>query len=361
METTKKDLNIIYYGSAGTGKTYIAIEKAKEYIKTNFKGKEELEKEIIELQKKFEKATGRAATKYGEQLDKKIKEKDKFPTEEEFIFFTTFHPSYQYQEFIEGINIKEQDGNVVYEIKDGIFKIIAKRASENRDKNYVLIIDEINRGNISAIFGELFTLLETTKRSYKDSQNDDEQNLEAVSIALPYSGEKFSVPSNLYIIGTMNTTVKSISLLDVALRRRFKFIEVLPNYDLVAKIDGVDLPQMLKTINERLSVLKGVEFQIGHSYFMEKDISGIEDLREVFKYKMLPLLKEYFHNDWEIICAVLGQDYETPEDNKLLKLLIKNEESFKRSANKFNSSKKFKKIFQLKEEFDIQDLQSIYN
>jgi len=165
MGHTEKDLNVIYYGSAGTGKTYTATDKAKEFIKKNFKEKDNLKEEIDQLKIDYSNAKGKEASKIERELKQKEQKLNEFPTEESFIFLTTFHPSYQYQEFMEGINIKETDGNISYEIKKGIFKKIAKWASDNRDKNYVLIIDEINRGNISAIFGELFTLLEDTKRS----------------------------------------------------------------------------------------------------------------------------------------------------------------------------------------------------
>jgi len=256
--------------------------------------------------------------------------------------------------FIEGITIRTEKQKTVYEIKDGIFKKLAKRALENLDKNYVLIIDEINRGNISSIFGEFFTLLEDTKRV----SSTEEENSEAVSITLPYSQEKLSVPDNLYILGTMNTTDKSISLLDVALRRRFKFIAVEPDYSILKNIDGLDTAKMLESINKRLAVLKGEDFQIGHSYFL--NANNIKDLREIFEFKIIPLLKEYFHGDWESICAVLNQDFKLITNNSLLiNKFAKTNQLFKNNSKFYNFEDK-KKIFKLNPEFSIDNLKTVF-
>ena len=351
-----KDLNIVYYGPAGTGKTKNALDKVEELTSKNYdrdlfeKNKDELKK----LQEEFEEAKGRKAT----ALAKKIKTVETSISELEsekksFSEFTTFHPSYQYQEFIEGIRAVTKDGNTTYENKDGVFKIIAKRAIENFDKNYVLIIDEINRGNISSIFGEFFTLLEDTKRV----SSTEKENPEAVSITLPYSQEQLAVPDNLYIIGTMNTTDKSISLLDVALRRRFKFIAVEPNYSILKDIESLEVSKMLQSINERLSVLKGEDFQIGHSYFLNAD--SIKDLQEIFEFKIIPLLKEYFHGDWESICAILNQDYTLIEDSGLLiNKFVTNDNLFK-SNSKFSKIVTKKKVLKLNSSFLIDDLKTI--
>lgn len=352
-----KDLNIIYYGPAGTGKTKNALDKVEELTAENYdkdlfdSNKDELKK----LQEEFEEAKGRTAT----NLAKKIKtvETSIAALESEkktFSEFTTFHPSYQYQEFIEGIRIEAVDDNTSYKQKDGIFKKIVKRALENRDKNYVLIIDEINRGNISSIFGEFFTLLEDTKRV----SSTDKENFEAVAITLPYSQEKLSVPDNLYIIGTMNTTDKSISLLDVALRRRFKFIAVEPEYNILKNIDTLDTAKMLEVMNKRLSILKGEDFQIGHSYFIEA--TSIEDLREIFEYKIIPLLKEYFHGDWESVCAVLNQDYQVINDKGLLIHKFTPDETLFSKNKKIKEKMNKKKVCKLNSNFSIDDLLSIY-
>jgi 5-methylcytosine-specific restriction endonuclease McrBC GTP-binding regulatory subunit McrB len=353
IERMNKDLNIIYYGPAGTGKTREALKKVEELTSENH-NKPLLEKELQDLEEKFEEAKGRSATTLGNKI-KKLKE-DILALDEEkktFYEFTTFHPSYQYQEFIEGITIRTEKQKTVYEIKDGIFKKLAKRAVENLDKNYVLIIDEINRGNISSIFGEFFTLLEDTKRV----SSTEEENAEAVSITLPYSQEKLSVPDNLYILGTMNTTDKSISLLDVALRRRFKFIAVEPDYDILKNIDGLDVPKMLESINKRLAVLKGEDFQIGHSYFL--NANNIEDLREIFEFKIIPLLKEYFHGDWESICAILNQDFKSITENGLLINKFTKENKLFKNNSKFYNLEEKKKIFKLNPKFSIDDLKTV--
>ena len=162
-------------------------------------------------------------------------------------------------------------------------------------KNHVLIIDEINRGNVSAIFGELITLLEEDKRK---------GNKEHTEAKLPYSGKDFSVPNNVYIIGTMNTADRSVEALDTALRRRFSFVEMQPKPDILSKVGEVDLRKLLKTINKRIELLIDKDHQIGHSYFI--GIQGIEDLKRTFKDKIIPLLEEYFYGDFGKIGLVLG-------------------------------------------------------
>jgi hypothetical protein len=168
-------------------------------------------------------------------------------------------------------------------------------------KNFVLIIDEINRGNIPAIFGELITLIEDTKRIGKP---------EKTLVTLPLSKERFGVPVNLYLIGTMNTADRSVEALDIALRRRFEFKEMQPIYEdreLISAIDGIDVSKMLKVMNERITVLKGKDYVIGHSYFI--DLTSISELKHVFKNKVLPLLEEYFFGEMIKIQMVLGKSF----------------------------------------------------
>ena len=176
------------------------------------------------------------------------------------------------------------------------------RSSEEEEgiKNYVLIIDEINRGNIAKIFGELITLIEDSRRLGRK---------EATEVTLPYSGESFGVPDNLYIIGTMNTADRSIALLDTALRRRFEFREMMPDPDhqkIKTNIEGVNLQELLKKMNERIRILFDREHQIGHTYFFS--VKDMDALKQAFQNKIIPLLQEYFYDSWEKIDLVLNQN-----------------------------------------------------
>ncbi|MGL5384166.1 MAG: McrB family protein, partial [Culicoidibacterales bacterium] len=169
-------------------------------------------------------------------------------------------------------------------------------------KPYVFIIDEINRGNMSKIFGELITLIEETKR---------EGMLECVPAILPYSGKKFTVPANIHILGTMNTADRSIALIDTALRRRFDFIEMLPDYTVLQgiNIDGIDIAKMLEVMNNRITYLYDREHTIGHAFFMSlKNNQTIEQLARIFSKKVIPLLQEYFYEDYEKIRLILGDN-----------------------------------------------------
>ncbi len=186
-------------------------------------------------------------------------------------------------------------------VKDFYNRRISLKENVNDSKPYVLIIDEINRGNISKIFGELITLIEEDKR-------------ESFSVRLPYSHEEFTVPKNLYIIGTMNTSDRSIASIDIALRRRFTFKEMMPNQDRVPDITifGLNLRDIFNKINKRISVLLDRDHQIGHSYFMKLD--GYSDEKQINKEfqriwfeDIMPLLNEYFYNDWEKLRALLGE------------------------------------------------------
>lgn len=201
-------------------------------------------------------------------------------------------------------------------------KIVIK---ENKEP-YVFIIDEINRGNISKIFGELITLIEPTKRSGKK---------ECISTKLPYSKEEFTVPDNVYIIGTMNTADRSIALMDTALRRRFKFEEMLPDYDLLKDIfvedkgTKVNIGAMLKVINERIEYLYDREHTIGHAVFLElKENNNIDKLENIFKKSVIPLLQEYFYEDYEKIRLVLGDNMKDEDEQFIFSEFIKPEDVF---------------------------------
>lgn len=396
VSTPQLPKNTILYGPPGTGKTYrtidLAVRACEPEAYSQQVGKDENEKRR-ELKKIY---------------DQLIAEKR--------VRFITFHQSFGYEEFIEGLRAETtDDGNVRYEIKAGIFKQICEDAAfghagfqlkldeamtrlqeylaesgsitletqqgkafqlayksqtnfgvypsqskkedlgqgynaylkdirlvyqnpqakvhnpsyvrsilnylikqeglrsslqevtNEKRQNYVLIIDEINRGNISKIFGELITLIETSKRAGEP---------EALSVTLPYSSSSFSVPNNLYLIGTMNTADRSLTALDTALRRRFEFEAMLPNIDVLADtvVHGINLPRLLQTLNDRIQVLYDSEHTLGHAFFIpvvqakENEELAFERLKRIMRNKVLPLLEEYFYNDWQKIRMVLGDN-----------------------------------------------------
>ena len=216
------------------------------------------------------------------------------------VAMVTFHQNFAYEDFIEGIRPVLRKGGLAYKLRSGMFKRIAKAAKKSPDKRFVLIIDEINRGNIAKIFGELITLIEDSRRL---GQPD------ATQVTLPYSRKAFGVPDNLYIVGTMNTADRSIQLLDTALRRRFTFIEAMPDprHRLISgDAGGVDCREMLAAMNERIAALLDREHQIGHTYLLEVD--DIRKLSDTFRNRIFPLLQEYFFDDWAKIRMVLGNN-----------------------------------------------------
>ncbi len=381
----KKGLNQIFYGPPGTGKTYHTINEALSIANPSFN---------LELEREFVKT----------EYERLVAEKQ--------IVFTTFHQSMSYEDFVEGIKPKTNNGLVTYEIEDGIFKKICenaelyntdsavtaskkvdleKRINKLRDeleqsedseieikmtkasyhitqvtdkhikfrkasggtghdlvidtlkaiilgerdiigglrtyydyliqylnaysfteerveanKPFVLIIDEINRANVSATFGELITLIETSKRK---------GNSEALQVQLPYSKQPFSVPNNLYIIGTMNTADRSVEALDTALRRRFEFKEMMPDYTVIADefVEDVALSQVLQTINKRIELLIDRDHCIGHSYFFGVDTTA--KLANTFNNNIVPLLQEYFYGDYGKIGLVLGAGFVQTQKN----------------------------------------------
>ena len=276
-ETTKGDpLNQILYGPPGTGKTYHATTCAMAIVKGI-----EVDEVTEEHRTEFRSLRFDPTTETGR------------------IGMVTFHQNFSYEDFVEGIRPRlAEGGDIGYELRPGLFRRIADAALADPDNPYVLIIDEINRGNVPKILGELITLIEPSRRLGQQ---------EETTVTLPYSGETFGVPGNLHIIGTMNTADRSILPLDTALRRRFDHVEMLPDPDhpLIAdRIAGIDLRKMLKAINARISLLMDRERQIGHTYLF--NVTDIESLAVKFRTAILPLLAEYFYDDWSKIRHVLG-------------------------------------------------------
>lgn len=257
---TLHPMNQIIYGAPGTGKTYSSVEYALAI----------LENRPVDLGKK-----SKDERKALMDLYESYKQKGQ-------IVFTTFHQSYGYEEFIQGIRPTTINGSMSFQISDGVFKIIADRAMEHPELPYVIIIDEINRGNISKIFGELITLIEEDKRYGELNQ---------LSVSLPM-GEEFAVPNNLYILGTMNSADKSISLIDTAIRRRFSFLEMAPDETVV---DNPVLRKVLSDLNSYLKKeLRSTDLLIGHSFFVGRKE---RDLGDIMNRNIIPLLYEYFYED----------------------------------------------------------------
>ena len=253
-------LNSILYGAPGTGKTYITAEYALAILEN---------REVDESPKTTEQR-------------KAVMEQYRNYVDAERIVFTTFHQSYGYEDFIQGLRPVSKNSGTDFVPVDGVFKRIADNAKYHPENNYVIIIDEINRANISKVFGELITLIEDDKRWGE---------VNALQVTLP-SGQPFKIPNNLYIVGTMNSADKSISLIDTALRRRFEFIEVTPNASLIA--DPV-LRSVLEKLNASLAKeLDSTDLLVGHAYFIGKTE---DELCSIFNRSIIPLLYEYFYDN----------------------------------------------------------------
>ena len=268
--TVETPLNMILYGPPGTGKTYNTVNYAVSIVE-----KKQIDNVVEEAKENRQAVFNR----YKEYLSGNK------------IVFTTFHQNYSYEEFIQGIRANTNNNEGLSFIKeDGIFKNIVDIAKDDPDNNYVIIIDEINRGNISRIFGELITLIEEDKRIGRENET---------IVTLP-SKELFAVPLNLYIIGTMNTADKSIALIDIALRRRFDFIAMYPDYNVIP-----DFRHILKPINEEIYKSKrSADYLIGHAFFANK---SIDDLENIVNKKLIPLLNEYFYNNENEVVNILAK------------------------------------------------------
>ncbi len=240
--------------------------------------------------------------------------------------FVTFHQAYGYEDFVEGIRpvIDKKTGNVKYEVVPGVFKRICQRAKDDPGQQYAIFIDEINRGNIANIFGELITLLETDKRVIYGQDGLPKSGI-GMTLTLPYSGEQFGVPVNLDVFGTMNTADRSIRLLDTALRRRFQFKELMPDASLIKGSqnnghieDGEDgtinLRALLEAINNRIHFLLSRDMTIGHSYLI--NVRDFSELKNVLLSRIIPLLQEYFYDDWHRIQLVFRDVGENREKHE---------------------------------------------
>lgn len=268
---------VILYGPPGTGKTYWAESTARELAaRANFN-------------RTFEQLTTeeRALMLGGDGQ------------QGGFVRLCSFHPAYGYEDFLEGFRPEPVNGQMHFILRDGIFKKLCNDAEARPDCKFYLIVDEINRGDIPRIFGELLTVLEKDKRGK--------------AILLPLTGRSFHVPGNVFIIGTMNTADRSIALLDTALRRRFGFIELMPDIDILGDtvVGGIPLGPWLQALNARICEYVGRDarnLQIGHSYLLEKGrpIGDFATFAKVLQEDILPLLQEYCYEDYVTLEKILG-------------------------------------------------------
>jgi 5-methylcytosine-specific restriction protein B len=268
---------VILYGPPGTGKTYWA-EKTACYLSS-----------VYNMGKEFEDLS--------EEEKSRILGSDKSPGT---VRICSFHPVYGYEDFIEGYKPEVINGQMTFTLVDGVFKTLCEDAQKNPEQQFYLIIDEINRGDIPRIFGELITIIEKNKRGK--------------SVVLPLSRSFFLVPENVYIIGTMNTADRSIALLDTALRRRFGFIELMPDSSILgnATVAGIPLGPWLDSLNRQICECIGHDarnLQIGHSYLLDKErpISQFLKMSKVVQEDIIPLLEEYCYEDYITLEKILGK------------------------------------------------------
>jgi 5-methylcytosine-specific restriction protein B len=222
----------------------------------------------------------------------------------------TFHPSYAYEDFVEGFrpSMEGEGSSLSLHLEDGIFKRVCRAALAAPQRPYLLLVDEINRGTVAKVLGELLTLVEKDKRGF--------------TVTLPQSKETFSVPPNVYLLGTMNTADRSIKLLDAALRRRFSFIELMPDLALLrgAKVGDLALDDFLEELNRRIAKVEGREKQIGHSYFLEgsQAVTEPEQFASRFREEILPLLQEYCYDEFGALRKFIGPGLVNVDDEVLI-------------------------------------------
>lgn len=267
---------VVLYGPPGTGKTHWATVACRDLASRKL------------FKKPFSELGDRERERVGPSHD-----------DEAVVQLASFHPGYGYENFLEGYRPFTSNGQLSFELNDGLFKRLCKTATAHPNLDYFLIIDEINRAEVPRVFGELLTSLELDKR--------------AAPVHLPLSGEKLRVPDNLYVVGTMNTADRSISMLDAALRRRFGFIELMPDYDALqhAVIDGLSLSAWLEELNRRLlEVLPrdARSLQVGHAYLLERGrpVETLPALAAIIRDDILPLLVEYCYEDFAALERILG-------------------------------------------------------
>jgi 5-methylcytosine-specific restriction protein B len=267
---------VILYGPPGTGKTYWAESAARD----------------LAAHHAFGRSYDALSTEEQHQVWS--------PHGDGLVRTCTFHPSYGYEDFLEAYRPETAGGTLTFQLREGLFKRLCRDAAAQRQRRYYLIIDEINRGDVPRIFGELLTVIEPSRRGWP--------------IALPLSGEPFSVPPNVHLIGTMNTADRSIALLDTALRRRFAFFELMPDSSVLgdAVAGGIPLGPWLDSLNKRIRDTLGPDarnLQLGHSYLLQegRPLTDLSRLRRALAEDVLPLLEEYCYDDWEKLERIVGR------------------------------------------------------
>lgn len=279
---------VVLYGPPGTGKTFWAERTANDLASLSAFGK--LFEQLTEAEKK---------TVVGKNEETGL------------VRICCFHPAYGYEDFLEGYRPKTINGNISFELRDGIFKKLCKDAADSPNRQFFLVVDEINRGDIPRIFGELLTTLEKDKRGKR--------------IVLPVSQDLFAVPENIFLIGTMNTADRSISLVDTALRRRFGWVELMPDSSVLkdTSVAGIALKAWLDALNARIREFVGRDarnLQIGHSYLMQggSPIRDLATLKRAIRDDIVPLLEEYCYEDFDALSNILGDQIVDSKEERII-------------------------------------------